>query len=75
MNQWTPFIHVESYDKFGTGFDSTGNTKSKDATTDVMAFRLNYRPHKQVVIKADYMNQEVTGISHDRFSMGVSYIF
>jgi len=75
MNQWTPFIHIESYDKFGAGFDSTGNTKTKDATTDVRAFGINYRPHKQVVIKADYMDQEVAGIPDDRFSMGVGYIF
>lgn len=75
FGKWTPFVHVESYDKFGAGFDAAGNTLTKDAKTDVTAFGVNYFPHKQVVIKADYMDQEVAGVSDNRFSMGVGYIF
>ena len=75
LGKWTPFVHVESYDKFGAGFDSTGTATTDNQVTDVTAFGFNYRPHKQVVVKADYMDQEVAGVSDDRFSMGVGYIF
>jgi hypothetical protein len=75
MGKWTPFVHVEEYNQFDGGFTSAGAATNNDETTKVTAFGVNFRPHKQVVIKADYMDQETAGAKEDKFSMGVGYLF
>ncbi len=75
IGQWTPFVHLERYDRFAAGYDATGTKLFKDEVTEVVSVGLNFRPHEQIVIKADYMDQETAGVDEDRFSMGIGYIF
>jgi len=81
MGKWTPFVHFEEYDEFAEGYTNTGaeDTTTVDKT-EAIGFGFNYYPHKQVVLKADYMDQDVytsttTKVSDDRFSLGVGYLF
>ena len=72
IGKWTPFIHVESYNenvKDSAGVATTGQD------VNWQGIGINYNPHAQVVIKADYMNVDDKGTSDDRFSMGIGYIF
>ena len=81
IGKWTPFVHFEEYDEFVSGFSSTGlaDTTTVDKT-EAVGFGFNFYPHKQVVLKADYMDQKVytstTQSSPDnRFSLSVGYLF
>ena len=72
IGKWTPFIHVESYNesvKNSAGVATTGQD------VNWQGIGVNYNPHAQVVIKADFMNVDNKGTSDDRFSMGIGYIF
>ena len=72
IGKWTPFIHVESYNeslKNSAGVATTGQD------VNWQGIGINYNPHAQVVIKADYMKVDDKGTSDDRLSMGIGYIF
>jgi hypothetical protein len=76
ISKFTPFIHVESYDQFAKGFDgTTGLAETNDKKTDVLGFGVNYWPHEQVVLKADYMDHTTAGAVDSRLSLGLGYIF
>ncbi len=79
FGKWIPFVHYEKYDEFAEGYNQgTKDTNTVDETTAI-GFGFNYYPHKQVVLKADYMDQDVktatTKTKDDRFSLGVGYLF
>ena len=80
IGKWVPFVHIEEYDEFAAGYTNTGaaDTTTVDMT-EAIGFGLNFYPHKQVVLKADYMDQDVktatTTTKDDRFSLSVGYLF
>lgn len=44
-------------------------------STDTTTFGINYFPHEQVVLKADYAMQSKDGVDSDTFSLSMGFIF
>ena len=75
IGKWTPFYRNESYNTFLSGFDSTGSVQVAGKANNINVAGINYRPHEQVVIKADYLFEDAKGVNKDRLELGVGYLF
>lgn len=68
----TPFVRFEQYNtqsKMPEGFDASSANADRVATIG-----LSFRPHPQVVFKADYQKY-LANTNNDRFNLGVGYMF
>jgi len=75
---WVPFAQYEVSNKFDKGIDATGNKFSYEDTTET-TIGINWKPHPQVVLKADYVIAE-TGlrtkkVDDDRLELGMGFVF
>ena len=71
----TPFVRYEKYNRFEEKYDKSGNEVSADEDVTNTVIGLNYRPTKNVVIKADYMIRDNKGVDDNRFELGTGYVF
>ncbi len=73
------FIQYDRVDPTATVTDKFGtSTNSLDGKTATTTFGVNYFPHEQVVLKADYaMSDVIAGNNNDynTFSLGLGFIF
>ncbi len=68
----SPFLRYERYDtqaSMPTGFAASGSNADRVATLG-----LSWKPHPQVVFKADYQRYRVNAAS-SRFNLGMGYLF
>ncbi len=67
-----PFVRYERYNtqkEVAAGFTTDPKNDEK-----VITIGLNYKPHPQVVIKADYQNYDADN-KKDRWNLGIGYMF
>jgi len=77
--KWAPFIRYENYNAeeetltYNTATASFVNGSAED--TKITALGLNYRPHPNVILKADYLFYDNKGTDDDRLELSMGYIF
>lgn len=71
----TPFVRYEKYNVFDEKYDSLGTKIASDKDTINTVIGLNYKPTRNVVIKADYMIRDNKGKDDNRFELGTGYVF
>ena len=65
------FEHVNPQDKMPTGYTATGSKE-----LDILTFGLTYKPHPNVVLKAEYRNFDAeSGEEADELSLGMGFAF
>lgn len=79
MGKWVPFARYEVSNKYDKGIDATGNAFSYSDDRDIV-LGLNWKPHPQVVLKADYIigesgQKNAAAIDNDRFELGMGFVF
>jgi len=80
-NDWIPFIQYEVSNAFDEGYRATG-VKTNYADKKDITFGINWKPHPQVVLKADYIvGKQDDGTNtgkdenNDRFELGMGFVF
>ncbi len=75
---WVPFAQYEVSNKFDKGVDELGTKFSYEDTTET-TLGLNWKPHPQVVLKANYVIAETgkkdSKVDDDRFELGMGFVF
>ena len=77
--KWTPFIRYENYNAeedtltYNSATDTFTSGSAED--TKITALGLNYKPHPNVVLKADYLFYDNKGTDDDRLELSMGYIF
>lgn len=76
VNQWfTPFVRYEVYNQNDVKYDKDGVEGSSGDITDI-SLGLNYKPTKNVVLKANYvMGENSKGEDDNRIELGTGYVF
>jgi len=77
--KWTPFIRYENYnaeDETLTYDTATASLiKGSENDTKITALGVDYRPHPNVILKADYLFYDDKGTDDDRLELSMGYIF
>ncbi len=82
--EWVPFVQYEVtnqyYKGYETDLDTTTTTKSNVADSIDTTIGINWKPHPQVVLKADYVigqagRSDGTQRNNDRFELGMGFVF
>ncbi len=76
INQWfTPFVRYETYNRYDVKYDQDGIKSSDGDITDI-SLGLNYKPTKNVVLKANYViGENAKGKDDNRIELGTGYVF
>lgn len=76
VNEWiTPFVRYEVYNRYDVKYDKDGVKSSSGDVTDI-SVGLNYRPTKNVVLKANYViGENSKGDDDNRIELGTGYVF
>ena len=74
-DKWTPFVQYEKYNRFDETYSNTG--VSTGAGKDIIntTIGVNYRPTKNVVLKAAYLKRDNRGTDDDQIHLGTGYVF
>jgi len=77
--KWTPFIRYENYNAEDETLTYNTATKTilkgSEKDTKITALGVNYRPHPNVILKADYLLYDNKGTDDDRLELSMGYIF
>ncbi|HIC44441.1 MAG TPA: hypothetical protein EYO73_09235 [Sulfurimonas sp.] len=75
---WVPFAQYEVTNKYDKGVNADSTTFSYEDTKQT-TIGLNWKPHPQVVLKADYVfadkGEEGKTVDDDRFELGMGFVF
>jgi hypothetical protein len=74
-SEWTPFIRFEKYNVKEERFDGTGAKIASPDDVVNSTIGINYKPAKNVVLKANYVKRDNAGTDDDRIEMGMGYSF
>lgn len=74
-NEWTPFIRYESLNSAEKIFDKTGQEVASPDDVTNSTIGINYKPAKNVVLKANYVLRDNKGTDDNLFEMGMGYSF
>jgi hypothetical protein len=75
---WVPFVQYEVTNKYDRGIKADGSSFSYEDTKQT-TLGFNWKPHPQVVLKADYVwkddGKEHETVNDDRMELGMGFVF